>query len=150
MKKSELLMQLLYQYELNIQFVSSLVILIKNKQLTEEYLTRQIDNDYRNLKALKLFLEEMKLEKNAVLKSIKEIAVKFNDRDLEIISLYLQHKKTSEIEAELNVKYKRVLRVITDFEREVRNINLLSEKELMKIFNEDKKEEEEEEDEPRE
>lgn len=149
MKKSELLMQLLYQYELNIQFVSSLVILIKNKQLTEEYLTRQIDNDYRNLKALKLFLEEMKLEKNAVLKSIKEIAVKFNDRDLEIISLYLQHKKTSEIEAELNIKYKRVLRVITDFEREVRNINLLSEKELMKIFNEDKKEEEEE-DEPRE
>ena len=80
------------EYDYFIAIVEEFTKLVKTKQITEQFILKNINDDERTIKSLTVLLDEIKAEKNILLTRIKDIAYKYNDTDNEILTSLLLNK----------------------------------------------------------
>lgn len=73
--------KVLQEFDAHIEVIESLLRLLKNEQLTEQFLLRQMDELDRNINALVLLIDEVKLERKQFLKRMQDISFTFNETD---------------------------------------------------------------------
>lgn len=107
------------EYDYFIAIIEEFIKLVKTKQITEQFILRNINDDERTIKSLTVLLDEIKAEKNILLTRIKDIAYKYNDTDNEILTSLLLNKSLEEIANDLDLTEKYLKEKIKKLKRNI-------------------------------
>lgn len=107
------------EYDYFIAIVEEFTKLVKTKQITEQFILKNINDDERTIKSLTVLLDEIKAEKNILLTRIKDIAYKYNDTDNEILTSLLLNKSLEEIANDLDLTEKYLKEKVKRLKRNI-------------------------------
>ena len=120
MAQKHYLSLIITEYKKHIHVIKELEKMIKEEQLTEEFILRDIKNKERNLNALILLEDNIKDELNSLLRKLKDFSVYCNDTEADVLAEIISGETDyNKIAKKLNVEYNHVKQVVSKLKREI-------------------------------